>query len=491
MFSETLYRTHLNESHGENKLTQKYAFDGKFLIVGFGSIGQGSLPLILKHFTVTPERVTIITADHDGEDLAKKHGVKFIVEPLTKDNYESLILSHVGHGDFLFNASVGVSSHDTIALCQKNSILYLDTVIEPWAGYYTDSSLKMSQRTNYALRENALTLREPQADGPRSTAVLAHGANPGLVSHFVKEALLKIAKDTGHEVQEPRERDEWARLAMELGIKVIHIAERDTQVPSEYKRLNEFVNTWSVDGFYNEGLQPSEMGWGTHEKKLPEKGHWHDSGCGAAIYLEQPGLLTQVRSWTPISGPQWGWIITHNESISIADYFTVREGDSVVYRPTVHYAYHPCDSAVLSILETLERAGHVQDTWRIIVDEILPGGVDELGVLLMGHKKNALFYGSRLSIDETRQLSPEINATGLQVVAGIIGAMVWAMRNPKKGIVDSEELDHHTVLEVARPYLGEIIAEYTDWNPTKDKNFLYPEKMYGADPWQFENFLVS
>ena len=39
----------------------------------------------------------------------------------------------------------------------------------------------------------------------------------------------------------------------------------------------------------------------------------------------------------------------------------------------------------------------MQDRKRIMMDEIVKG-VDELGVLLAGHKKNAYWYGSQLSI---------------------------------------------------------------------------------------------
>ena len=54
-------------------------------------------------------------------------------------------------------------------------------------------------------------------------------------------------------------------------MKVIHIAERDTQTASVAKQRGEFVNTWSIDGFVGEGNQPAELGWGTHEKSLPPK----------------------------------------------------------------------------------------------------------------------------------------------------------------------------------------------------------------------------
>ena len=143
----------------------------------------------------------------------------------------------------------------------------------------------------------------------------------------------------------------------DLGVKGIHIAERDTQRAKNPKPMNVFVNTWSVDGFLSEGMQPAELGWGTHEKWLPENGRLETIGSRAGAYLLQPGANTRVRSWCPTPGPQYGFLVTHNESISIADFFTLREGEKVVYRPTCHYAYHPANDAVLSLHELFGRAG--------------------------------------------------------------------------------------------------------------------------------------
>ncbi|MDP1690244.1 MAG: saccharopine dehydrogenase C-terminal domain-containing protein [bacterium] len=470
---------------------EKYDFKGKILIVGFGSIGQGVLPLILRHFAITPERITIVTADKRGEDVAREYGVRFLIDPLLPHNHQDIVKQHIGPGDFLVNVSVDVSSTALIEYCQYNNILYLDTVVEPWLGYYTDPSLSASQRSNYALREAALAMRSLPLEGPRPTAVVAHGANPGLVSHFVKQALLNIAADTDVKVEMPSTQKGWAELAQNLGIKVIHIAERDTQESAVPKKIGEFINTWSIDGFHSEGCQPSEMGWGTHEKTIPADGREHDFGVRCAIYLERPGFVTKTRSWTPTSKAQHGWIITHHESISIADYLTLTDGGKTVYRPTVHYAYHPCDGAVLSLDELAANNGELQKEQRLICSDILPGGVDELGVLLMGHKKGAYWYGSRLSIDEARKLAPYNNATGLQVTASIIGAMVWAIQNPTAGIVDADELDHELLMKVARPYLGKVFGEYTDWTPIQGRGKLFPELFDPEDPWQFENFRVS
>ena len=466
---------------------EKVSFTGRVVMLGCGSIGQGVLPLILRHIDMPRERIHILTADARGAQEAAACGVQITVAPLTRDNYAALLRPLLSAGDFLVNVSVDVSSVALVALCQEIGALYLDTCIEPWVGGYTDPSLTPSQRSNYALRESALAL----AKGPGTpTAVLTHGANPGLVSHFVKQALLNIARDTGAESDVPQSRGEWAALAARLGVKVIHIAERDTQTADMAKRPGEFVNTWSIDGFTGEGCQPAELGWGTHERHFPEDGRRHDFGDGAAIYLLRPGAGTRVRTWTPLEGPFHGFLVTHNESISIADYLTLREDGQVRYRPTVHYAYHPCDDAVLSLHEFAGKNWQIQAEKRLMMDEIARG-MDELGVLLMGHARGAYWYGSRLTIEQARHLAPYNNATSLQVTAAVLAGMIWAIENPRAGILEADQLDHARVLEIAAPYLGEMAGAYSDWTPLLHRGELFPEAVDSADPWQFGNFRVT
>lgn len=466
-------------------------FPGKILIVGFGSIGQGVLPLILRHIGIDKKRISIIAADTLGKKIAKKEGVKFAIDPLTRKNYKKVLDKYLEPGDFLLNLSVDVSSVDLIRYCNERHILYLDTVVEPWLGGYTDENLSITERSNYGLRETLLPLKKEFVNGP--TAVSTHGANPGIVSHFLKEALLTIAKDTKHKTNTPETREGWAKLMQDLGVKAVHIAEYDSQVSSKAKKVGRFENTWSVPGFHSEGIcQPCEMGWGTHEKELPKDGHRHPYGCDAAIYLDQPGARTLVRTWTPKHGPFLGRAVTHNESVSIADYYSIKDTQGkALYRPTVHYAYRSCDASILSIEESFGKNSELQKEWLVLMDEIVPGGMDELGVLLMGHKKNAYWYGSQLTIDETRKIAPYQNATGLQVTAGVLGGMIWAMENPRAGVVEADEMDHARVMEIMRPYLGKMTGAYTDWTPLKDRPTFFPENVDISDPWQFKNIRFS
>ena len=462
-------------------------FPGRILFIGFGSIGQGVLPLILRHIGIAPERITIVTAEDKGSEEAAKFGIRFVKERLTRENFRRVLNPLLGRGDFLINVSVEVSSIALIKLCWEKGAMYIDTCIEPWPGGYTDPTVQVARRTNYALREEALALRQGSERAP--TAVLTHGANPGLVSHFVKQAMLNLAQDMGVDAGMPAARAEWGALARRLGVKVIHIAERDTQVSSRPKQPGEFVNTWSIDGFVSEGSQPSEMGWGTHERNFPRDGKRHDFGCLSAIYLMQPGAATRVRTWTPRTGYFHGLCITHGESISIADYYTVREGAQVAYRPTVHYAYHPCDQAIMSVHELAGRNYVQQERQRILMDDIT-GGIDELGVLLAGHRRNAYWYGSQLSIGEARKLAPYNNATSLQVTAAVLAGVIWAMENPNLGLVEPDDMDFRRNLEICMPYLGPVVGEYTEWTPLHERERLFPEDVDKTDPWQFKNVRV-
>ena len=137
----------------------------------------------------------------------------------------------------------------------------------------------------------------------------------------------------------------------------------------------------------------------------------------------------------------------------------MRDGGKVVYRPTCHYAYHPCNDAVLSLHEMFGAGRQARRPSIHILDENeIVDGIDELGVLLYGHAKNAYWYGSQLSIEETRQLAPYQNATGLQVTSAVLAGMVWALENPKAGIVEADEMDFRRCLEVQMPYLGPVIG---------------------------------
>jgi homospermidine synthase len=224
--------------------------DGPSVMIGFGSIGKGTLPLIERHFEFDSDRFVVIDPDDSDRKLLDDRNVRFVHLGLTRDNYRDALAKYLTAGSgqgFCVNLSVDTSSLDLMRHCREIGALYVDTVVEPWPGFYYDKSLGNDARTNYALRETVLAERRKNPGGP--TAVSCCGANPGMVSWFVKQALLNVAADCGIDPGQPSSREDWARLAQKTSIKGIHIAECDTQRATAAKPRGVFVNTWSVEGF--------------------------------------------------------------------------------------------------------------------------------------------------------------------------------------------------------------------------------------------------
>lgn len=458
-------------------------FKGRIVMVGCGSIGQALLPLLPLHIR-TPEPITVLSMDERGRGIATDAGARFLHCHLKPGTFHRDLSRYLAPGDLLLNVSVDVSSLDLVEWCAGHEVLYVDTSIEPWPGVFDNPMLTVRDRTNYLTREKMLRLARRL--GPAApTAIVDHGANPGLVSHFVKRALLDLAATLGHDVHRPVDRRQWATLARDLHVSMIQVSERDTQAAERPKRPNEFVNTWSIDGFVDELMQPAELSLGTDEPGRPAGALWHRRGSGS-IYLERPGGATFARSWLPSLGGFQGLLVTHDEVFSIADYLSLRDGTGFSYRPTVMFVYHPCDDAMLSALELEGRGWQMQPSRRVLTTELVTGA-DELGVLLAGHPRNAYWFGSHLPIEEARRHVPHSNATTLQVAAGALAAAVSAIRQPRRGVLEADDLDFEECLAIAAPYLGRLVGAFTDWTPLQGRGVLFDEALDAGRPWRLRN----
>ena len=478
----------------------------RVVVLGLGSVARCALPMLFDDLDLPPSAYTVLDADPgvaDAARLIQARGARFEPIHLTPDNYAGVLAERLGDGDLLLDLAWNIGTLDLLQWCRDSGVLYVNASLEVWDPYAGGWTGSPTERTLY---RRHLELREMLArwgDNEGPTAVLDHGANPGLVSHFTKAALLDVAAAWLAEPSTDGARRErvaraaaeraWPELAHALDVQVIHISERDTQISSAPKRVDEFVNTWSVEGFYEEGVAPAELGWGTHERTLPPDAHVHDTGPRNQICLARAGCRTWVRSWVP-AGDITGMLIRHGEAFSISDSLTVWEGGEAVYRPTVHYAYCPADAAIASLHELHMRGYELQPAQRIMGDDILEGR-DELGVLLMGHPLTSWWTGSLLDIEEARRLAPGQNATTVQVAAGLLGAIRWMLDNPRQGVRLPDELPHDEVLATAKPYLGPFVSRQVDWTPLRSRVDVFAG--HGAPPpsrddvWQFASFRVS
>jgi homospermidine synthase len=478
-------------------------FSNKILFVGYGAVAECTLPILFKHIKVAPKNVTVIDFEAKEEKLKQwtAKGVKYLRDKVTEENMDTLLSKHLSAGDILIDLAWNIDACEILQWCHDKGVLYINTSVELWDPY-AGGKKHPTERTLYWRHMN---LRRMFAKWKQkgATAVIEHGANPGLISHFTKQGLTDIAKSQiadktakgkkAEALQGLMNEGSYNRLAQALGVKVIHCSERDTQITDVPKQIDEFVNTWSIEGFREEGTTTSELGWGTHEKTLPAFAYQHKEGPKNQICIARMGINTWVRSWVPNYTIQ-GMVVRHGEAFTISDKLTVWEGKKAVYRPTVHYAYCPCDEAVVSLNELRGYNYQLQPKLRIMNDEITKGA-DILGALIMGHAYNSWWVGSDLTIEESRRLVPHQNATTMQVAISVVAATMWMIENPAEGVKVPDELPHEYVLGISKPYLGNFISTKSDWTPLKGyenafSGFNKPD-FDKKDPWQFKNFLVK
>jgi homospermidine synthase len=485
----------------------KLKFDKKILVIGYGAVSRCLLPMLDKHVELAYQNTTVIDFEDKKEEIQKwtSKGIKYVQLRITPENLAQVLSEYLEEGGMLIDLGWNIGCNDIVGWCHEHNVLYVNASVEQWDPYKDQDKKSAYEKSLYwrhmQLRKMMAKWKEK---GP--TAVLDHGANPGLISHFVKQGLIDIAnrliedsKASEGEAEELGElikvRD-FSNLAMKLEVKVIHCSERDTQISNIPKEPNVFVNTWSIAGFHEEGIGPAEMGWGTHEKEIPAAAVLPEVGPKNQIFLQQSGINTWVYSFVPPDHEIIGMVIRHGEAFTISEKLTVYKDSKPIYRPTVHYAYQPCDAAIASLYELRGLNYRLVEKQNIYNDKDIIKGADILGALLMGHKYNSWWTGSDLSIEESRRIVPGQNATTIQVAAGTLAAVMWMIENPAEGVCVPDDLPHEYVLRIAKPYLGKFISEPFDWDPLKNRQILFPKnpalvRPDMSDKWQFKNFYFS
>ena len=479
-------------------------FTNKILFVGYGAVAECTLPILFKHIKVPAKNVTVMDFVDRGDKLRKwtSKGVRFVRDRLTEENMGALLGQHLGAGDLLIDLAWNIDACEILTWCREHGVMYVNTSTELWDPYSHGADQHPTKKTLYWRHMN-LRRMTAKWKGPGASAVIEHGANPGLISHFVKQGLIDIGQSliadkklkprAAEQLTELIRTQQFNHLSRALGVKVIHCSERDTQITDQPKQVDEFVNTWSIEGFREEGTTTAEMGWGTHEKQLPKNAFVHKDGPRNQICLAQMGMNTWVRSWVPDYNIL-GMVVRHGEAFTISDALTVWDGKKAVYRPTMHYAYCPCDEAIASLNEMRGYNYKLNENQRIMNDEITAGS-DILGALIMGHAYNSWWIGSDLSIEQSRALVPHQNATTMQVAISVVAASMWMMENPNESLKVPDQLPHDYVLGIAKPYLGKFISKSSDWTPLKGRDTTFAKynkpDLDLRDPWQFKNFLVT
>lgn len=445
------------------------------LILGCGSIGRCTVQLLLQLHLQSPSQITIIDSLDQSFYIkeAIQSGVKFCQRTITPTNFRELISEYLHEGDVLIDLTTCIDTYELVDFCHKAKILFLNTCIECW-----DIAMGGVDIPLFARQSNLLALQNSWGEERHCTALVDHGMNPGLISHFLKKALLDFCSEILKVKHSPsftkqmedamREKD-FAQMAFLLDVQAIHISEKDSQITSIKKEADVFYGTWSVVGLLDEMNTRSEIGWGSNEKCLPQDAKIYRNKHAQAL-LSTTGLETKIRSWVP-SGEILGMAFRHGEVSTLSRFLSIEE---IHYQPSVYYAYQPCADTLFTIESNLG-SDSIRRT-KILTDEIV-SGADEVGCLLMSPRFGSWWTGSVLDIETARVLVAHQNATIIQVAMGVIAGYLWILRNPKEGLCFPENLPHEEILDIATPFLGKIISQKATWD--------YPSSLADFQFYQF------
>lgn len=423
------------------------------IILGSGSIAGGFIGSFTSEYANRWRSIKLLTNENGIQKLPAFVETHTVVLELSSVFRQ--LDPFVREGDVVVNVTVSVGTVEVIQFCRARGALYLDTSNEAWP---SDNKLTTYDRRNSVLKK----CRSEERGLP--TSLICHGANPGLVTHFLKHALDVVARNVFDDAAFSRldDADRWGRICKSAGIERIDISEHDSQVAAGLLDTDCGFNTWSVEGLLEESLEPSCFPYSTTLEPLSEE-EWllrtiETAGCSLNVATSRNRAIENtVSTWIPGVGWFSGYQIPHPEQFSMASLCSWREGEQTNH-PTVRFVYSPCPAA-RDMLSSALRRPESEKRRKVLIDEI-ESGSDALGVTLFLNDGRLFWYGSVLSIDFSRSVSCRNNATTLQVVAGIYSGIEYIIQNDREGLLEPEDLDHQVILNLAKPFLGTMIEAW-------------------------------
>ena len=486
-------------------------FEGNIVQFGFGAVGKSFYEKIRKEIKFNEYKYYIITANPNEFDAFIKMGglvSNFYVNEVTKDNFQEIFSKYLNEGDLLIDFADTVGTKDICAWAAQNNIMYINTGEadwpEHWYSIFEENLKKRDLKNNY--NNNDGYNKHP--------IILQHGNNPGLVSHFVKLAIEYIVKKQfplNLKLHKLMRENKYNEIAKFLGIRMIHVNDIDTQVITEPYVNNKLYSTWCIDSFFYEMLSEATANIGTHEKiDYEENCNLVDKYHG---FLEFKGLATNTKCCTYYpNGKFTGFLVPHEETITIATNLEVKNNNEIIYRPSVMFLYSPCSLAqqyfneskvndynnpdVNKLLDGISQEGDTivrgykyPQKYEIAYKEKIKEGTEYVGVLLLGEKFNPVWVGNRIEPKflykgkDSYWQTPTITPVAMSALA----AVCWMIKNKdKKGIYFPDDInDFHYIVKLAEKYISKTIYK------TFDKKEIEDALNVNYDNLQLKDFFVK
>ena len=467
-------------------------FKNKIVQLGFGAVGKSFFEKVFKEIKFDKDKYFVISNNKLEYTFFLELGGQignFIVADINKENFSKIFTQYLDEGDFLIDFADSVGTKDFVEWCAKNNIMYLNTGETDW----DDNWYNIFEEN---LKKNELRNQFKKIEGVNKyPIVLQHGNNPGLVSHFVKAGLEYIVKKqfkNDEKLNSLLKENKFNEIARILDLKQIHVNDNDYQEIKDKFDEGKLYSTWSVDSFFFEMLSESTVNIGTGEK-IENKQEYKmlDLENG---FLEFKNLAFDKigKTYYP-KGKFEGFLVPHEETITIAKSLEVKDKDDVLYRPTVMFLYSPCDFAI----EYLKKArvndylstdtDKIKDTDKINNDYIIRGfrypkrseiiykeqikkGTEYVGVLLLGSQFNPVWVGNRIKknfLYKDKKTSFWQTPTITPVAISALSAACWMIKNKEEGgIYFPDDINEYKdIINFAEKYISKTIYKTID----KDK----------------------
>ncbi len=459
-------------------------FEGKIVQFGFGAVGKSFYEKVSKEIKFNENKYFVVTMDKEEFEAYINLGgivANFIEAELTKSNFKEIFGKILSSGDLLIDFADTVGTKDICDWCAKNNIMYINTGEADWPENWYSI-------LNENLKKNELKEKyKNSSQENKYPIVLQHGNNPGLVSHFVKAGIEYIANTQfkkDKELKKLIKENKFNEAAQRLGVKMIHVNDIDLQKINDKYDDNKLFNTWCIDSFFFEALSEATMNIGTQEKiDFEDECKFIDYENGF-IEFKKLAVEKECDTYYP-EGKFKGYLVPHEETITIAKSLEVKKDNKVIYRPSVMFIYSPCEFARKYLKnakvneypnpdpnkpldcenqngETIIR-GYVYPKYsEIVYKEKIESGTEYVGVLIMGENFKPVWVGNRIELSylyknekDSYWQTPTITPVAMSALA----AVCWMIKNKEKGGIyfPDDITDYKYILKIAEKYISKTI----------------------------------
>ena len=460
-------------------------FKNRIVQFGFGAVGKSFFEKISKEIKFDKDKYFIISRNELEYTFFLELGGKignFIVADINRKNYKFIFDKYLDEGDLLIDFADGVGTKDFVEWCAYNNVMYLNTGETDWDdNWYNifEENLKKNEFRE-KIQQNSNINKYP--------IVLHHGNNPGLVSHFVKAGLEYIIKKqykNNKKLNDLLEGKKFNEIAKELDLKEIHVNDSDYQEVRDEFDKDTLYSTWSIDSFFFEMLSEATINLGVNEKFDFEKEFKKIDLKNGFLEFKDLAIDIVGKTYYP-KGKFEGFLVPHEETITIAKSLEVKNGEEIIYRPTVIFLYSPCDFAVEYLKSArvydylnsnittsdnqIVRGFKYPKNSEIIYKENIKKGTEYVGVLLLGSKFKPVWVGNRIKqsfLYKDKKSSFWQTPTITPVAMSALAVTCWMIKNKDKGGIyfPDDISEYKEIINFAEKYISKTI--YKTFNKKK------------------------